>query len=70
MFTRSTAELVPCEAAEMYVDAYGCQISAHEEDDEFKASSLTQFMRKQGLSWKEIFWKIWACTQVFKCVNC
>jgi len=27
-------------------------------------------MRKQGLPWKEIFWKVWATMQVFKCVDC
>lgn len=43
---------------------------SHEADESFKLQQLSQFMRKQGLPWKEIFWKIWAALQSFKCVEC
>ena len=39
-------------------------------DKDFKLIHLTQFMRKQGLPWKEIFWKVFGAMQTFYCVNC
>ena len=70
LFTYASSDWAFCPNAQVYIDAHGRQIVEHEEDENFKPNQLTSFMRKQGLSWKEIFWKIWASMQQFKCLDC
>lgn len=70
LFTRAVADKLECPKANVFVDAYGSIPTNHEEDDKFELEVLTKFMRKLGLPWKEIFWKVWASMKVYFCVEC
>jgi hypothetical protein len=59
-----------CPDAPLYIDANGKEIGRHVDDPKFKLNLFIQFMRKLGISWHEIYWKVWACLQSFKCSWC
>ena len=49
-----------CDKATVAIDCHGEAILQHVADKYFDAISFFEFMRKEGLTWKQTFWKVWA----------
>ena len=70
LFTEDQQNWMQCPQAPLNIDARGRINSKHSEDQNFKLNLFIQFMRKLGISWHEIYWKVWACLQSLKCDWC
>lgn len=45
----------------------GCE---HVSDSKWDLNEYVMLLREQKLIWKEIYWKMWSLTQLFKCKSC
>lgn len=54
----------------MFVNANGQAVSKHVSDKHWDINKFVMFLRTKQLGWQEIFWKMWARLQEFKCVTC
>ena len=71
-FTESMADWSVCaKSREPHIDAFGQMQSYHKTDLTFKMQDFVRFMNKEAkIGWADIFWKLWALTRVFKCIEC
>lgn len=59
-----------CPDAKIFIDFHGTVIAKHVADRYWDMNRFIQFLRKEGVAWKEIYWKIWGRLQSFECKTC
>mmetsp|Transcript_7276 Transcript_7276/g.7129 ORF Transcript_7276/g.7129 Transcript_7276/m.7129 type:complete len:212 (+) Transcript_7276:275-910(+) len=59
-----------CEKARIFIDFHGNVIAEHVADRNWEINKFFLFLKDQGLTWREIYWKIWARLQAFYCNVC
>jgi hypothetical protein len=56
-----------CPKAKIFIDFHGIVIAQHVADRYWDINRFIQFMKKEGVTWKDIYWKIWGRLQSFEC---
>ena len=59
LFTDSQAEWMSCPRADIFIDYRGRVLANHLPDKNWDINDLFNFIRKNGVSWRRIFWKVW-----------
>jgi len=59
-----------CSKAEVFVDFYGNSVSKHKADKLWDINKFVMFLRTKSISWGDIFWKMFARLQEFRCTHC
>ena len=59
-----------CPAAKVTIDYHGVAISHHLAEKAWNLNDFVMFTRQKGVTWKELYWKIWAYIEKFQCSGC
>ncbi|KAJ3037695.1 hypothetical protein HDV00_001417 [Rhizophlyctis rosea] len=59
-----------CPKARIEVGFCGEVVAVHRRDTKFNPNDYIASLRLTGLSWKEVFWRIWGITHHFTCTTC
>jgi hypothetical protein len=71
LFTRGQRKLLACPKGRVFIDAQGRLKAEHAIDKEWDLKKFITFVRETyRISWKEIYWKVWAYLHVFSCAQC
>lgn len=71
LFTRGQRKLLACPKGRAFIDAQGRMKAEHAIDKEWDLKKFITFVRETyRISWKEIYWKVWAYLHVFSCAQC
>ncbi len=70
LFTQEQREWNVCPKAKIFIDFHGSVIAQHVADRYWELNKFIQFLRKESVPWKEIYWKVWARLQTFECSVC
>lgn len=71
LFTKTQRSLLTCPSGKLYTDFHGRQKAKHVIDREWDLKKFITFVRETyRISWKEIYWKVWAYLKLLKCGNC
>jgi len=70
LFTQEQREWMVCPKAKIFIDFHGSVIAKHVVDRYWECNKFIQFMQKENVPWREIYWKIWARLQTFNCAEC
>lgn len=60
LYTDQQNEWMTCPKATIFIDYRGRVLAKHIPDSNWDINEFFSFMRKNGLSWRRIFWKVWA----------
>ena len=60
LFTAEQNEWMSCPKAEIFIDYRGRVLAKHVSDSNWDINEFFSYLRKQGVSWRRIFWKVWA----------
>ena len=60
LFTQEQREWNVCPKAKIFIDFHGSVIAQHVADRYWELNKFIQFLRKESVPWKEIYWKVWA----------
>lgn len=60
LFTSGQSEWMTCPRAEIFIDYRGRVLAKHVADKNWVISEFFDFMNKNGVSWRRIFWKVWS----------
>jgi hypothetical protein len=70
LYTAAQNEWMVCEKARIFIDFHGNVIAEHVPDRNWQANKFLLYLKDQGLSWKEIYWRIWGRLPFFSCFHC
>ena len=72
LFTEpSQKELLCLRNKRIYVDAHGRLEAIHVRDTEFECKKFINFVKEKfRISWREMYWKVWAYQHLFHCSVC
>lgn len=71
LFTNKQRSWMTCSKAEIFIDFHGSVIAQHVADRNFDLSRFINYLQeKKQLSWRDIYWRIWARLMEFDCVSC
>ena len=71
LFTRAQKAWMVCAKAKIFIDFHGNVIAEHVADRSWDSNKFISFLRHQGsLSWREVYWKIWARLTTLHCAVC
>lgn len=71
LFTLEQREWMQCKKAKIFIDFHGSVIAKHVVDRSWEINKFVSFIReKYHLSWRRIYWKIWAHTVTMECSVC
>ena len=70
VYLEEHADTQQCPQSPVEIDALGRQISSHSSDKNFKMAEFIQYLKKHQVSWRRIFWKLWARTIFYDCREC
>ena len=70
LYTGNQREWQQCSRSQVFINVNGQAISKHVSDKHWDINKFVMFLRSKQLGWQEIFWKMWARLQEFKCVTC
>lgn len=59
-----------CSRSELFIDVHGTVVSKHVPDKHWDINKFVMFMRSKNIGWQDIFWKMFARLQEFKCTSC
>lgn len=59
-----------CEKANIFIDFHGAVIAQHVADTSFDMQKFIMNLKSKGMSWRQIYWKIWGRLISFNCVTC
>lgn len=59
LFTDSQADWMTCTRAELFIDYRGRVLAKHVADKNWDINEFFSYIRKNGVSWRRIFWKVW-----------
>lgn len=60
LFTAEQSEWMVCTKAKVFIDYRGRVLLKHVADKNWDYNEFFCYLRKNGVSWRRIFWKIWA----------
>lgn len=69
LFTDSQAEWMSWPRANIFIDYRGRVLANHVPDKNWDINDLFNFIRKNGVSWRRIFWKVWGRHNSDECVT-
>ncbi|OMJ85002.1 hypothetical protein SteCoe_13777 [Stentor coeruleus] len=70
LYTSAQREWMICEKAQIFIDFHGNVIAQHIPDRNWDMNKFLLFLKEQGLSWRDIYWRIWGRLPYFFCINC
>lgn len=70
LFTSTQGEWMTCPRAELFIDYRGRVLANHVADKNWDHNEFLSFIRKNGVSWRRIFWKVWGRLHDDECVVC
>lgn len=71
LFTRDQRKILACPKGKIVIDAQGRLRAHHAIDKDWDLKKFITFVRETyRISWKEIYWKVWAYLTVFSCSQC
>ena len=71
LFTKSQRKLMTCEKGKTFVDYHGEIRAKHAIDQNWDLKRFITFIRETyRISWKEIYWKVWAHLYLLQCRKC
>lgn len=70
LFTEEQSEWMTCSRAEIFIDYRGRVLAKHVADKSWDINEFFSFIRKGGVSWRRIFWKVWGKLNADECVTC
>lgn len=70
LFVEDQAEWMTCPRAELFIDYRGRAIANHVPDKNWDYNEFFSYIRKNGVSWRRIFWKVWARLKSDECTVC
>lgn len=70
LYTNEQHEWMMCEKARIFIDFHGNVIAEHVADRNWEINKFFLFLKEQSLTWREIYWKIWARLIPFNCAVC
>lgn len=70
LFSCMNREWMVCPKAKIFIDFHGKVIAEHMSDRSWDINKFIHFLRQMSLSWREIYWKIYARLLKFKCTIC
>lgn len=60
LFTQDQRQWMVCPNAKIFIDFHGSVIAEHVADRNWDINRFIQYLKKENVTWKEIYWKIWA----------
>jgi hypothetical protein len=69
LYTEEQTEWMTCPKADIFIDFRGRVLAKHVPDSNWSIDEFFAFLKKNSVSWRRIFWKVWArlifdeCTQ-------
>jgi len=70
LFTEEQAEWMTCSRAEIFIDYRGRVLAKHVADKNWDINEFFSYIRKSGVSWRRIFWKVWGRLNSDEWVTC
>jgi len=70
LFTNQQRDWMVCHKAKIFIDFHGSVIAQHVADRSWEPKRFIYFLRLRNMTWKEIYWKIWARLQTLYCTVC
>lgn len=70
LFTDEQSEWMTCPKAEIFIDYRGRVLAKHVPDKNWSINEFFSFLHKNGVSWRRIFWKVWARLKADECTEC
>lgn len=71
LFTESQRTVFNCPLnPHKFISEYGEVKSVHQADSSWDLNEYVMQYRENKMPWKEIYWKVWAKTKIFKCHTC
>lgn len=67
LYTKELANLSVCDKAKIFIDFHGEVKSSHMLDKPLSAKNFIKYLSNEGLSVKNIYWKMWAATISLSC---
>jgi len=69
LYTVEQSKWMTCPKAGIFIDYRGRVIADHLPDTNWSIEDFFGFLRKNGVSWKRIFWKIWGRLTTDECTE-
>ena len=70
LFSNNQKDWMHCTKANAFIDFNGKVVQKHQADKLWDINKFVQFLRQKQISWSEIFWKMFARLQEFRCTYC
>ena len=70
LYTSAQREWMVCEKAQIFIDFHGNVIAEHVPDRNWELNKFLMYLKEQGLTWKEIYWRFWGRLPCFTCAGC
>ena len=70
LFTPKQLEWMVCPRAEIFIDYRGRVLANHVADSDWNINEFFAFITTNGVSWRRIFWKVWARLKFDSCLTC
>ncbi|CAI2387104.1 unnamed protein product [Moneuplotes crassus] len=70
LYTEEQSKWMTCPKAGIFIDYRGRVISNHFPDSNWKIEEFFNFLKKNNVSWRRTFWKIWGRIHSDECTQC
>jgi hypothetical protein len=70
VFTPSQQEWMVCSQAKMVIDFHGAVVARHTPNPDWSIKRYLLRLCSQGLSWRTIYWRVWAMSHDMECRAC
>ena len=70
LFTNAQREWMICPRAKIFIDFRGRVIAQHVSDRSWDINEFVTYLRKVGVNWKSVYWKIWGRLVEYECTSC
>eukprot|EP00698_Gefionella_okellyi_P001586 TRINITY_DN11514_c0_g1_i1.p1 TRINITY_DN11514_c0_g1~~TRINITY_DN11514_c0_g1_i1.p1 ORF type:complete len:640 (-),score=128.82 TRINITY_DN11514_c0_g1_i1:1537-3456(-) len=71
MFTPDQREWMVCSKAKIFIDFHGNVLAQHVQERSFDRNAFVETLHlKRKMSWKDVFWRVWAMVQTLRCITC
>ena len=70
LYTSNQREWMQCPKANLFIDFNGRVVAKHQSDKHWDINKFVLYLRQKQIPWKDIFWKMFARLQEFRCCHC
>lgn len=70
LYTNEQRDWMVCDKAKIFIDFHGCVIAQHVADRSFDMQKFLMMLKNSGMTWRQIYWKIWGRLVSFNCASC